>query len=112
MKTQFTLECRVLLASLPPMTGDAARLGFRLSQAVDLLESAQTPILDHIRKVESDHFRTVTDTGSNANARVIWNALRRSVGLERISLNDLPYYDHKAKAYVMPPKSNLLTRAE
>ena len=39
MQTQFTTECRTLLNSLPSCVGDMARLGHRLSQAIDIIEA-------------------------------------------------------------------------
>jgi len=39
MKNAFVDDCRTLLNSLPPLTGDAARLAHRLSEAVDRLEA-------------------------------------------------------------------------
>lgn len=35
---KFITDSRTLLSSLPPLTGNAARLGHRLSQAIDLIE--------------------------------------------------------------------------
>jgi hypothetical protein len=39
MDTTFTDDCKELLNSLPPATGDTARLAHRLSEAVTRLES-------------------------------------------------------------------------
>jgi hypothetical protein len=36
---KFLTDSRTLLNSLPTLTGDAARLGHRLSQALDLIEA-------------------------------------------------------------------------
>lgn len=39
MENTFISDCKTLLNSLPPLTGDAARLAHRLSQAVERLEA-------------------------------------------------------------------------
>ncbi len=61
-------------------------------------------------KVESAHFRTVTDTGANPNAMVIWNALRRAAGLPGLSKDDLPAHDETRDQYVCPEGSRLLVK--
>ncbi len=85
-------------------------------QAARMIEREWEPtavtLLDCIAKVEADHFRTVTDTGSNPNAMVVWNALRRAAGLPGLSKDDLPAYDAERKAYVCPEGSRLLVKPE
>ncbi len=58
--------------------------------------------------VESAHFRTVTDTGSNPAALTVWNTLRAQYGLPALSVADLPGWNTDMKAYVKPEGSNLL----
>lgn len=58
--------------------------------------------------VENAHFRTNKDTGANPNALLVWNALRRQLGLPWLSLDDLPKYDAERKGYFAPDDSKLL----
>lgn len=54
---------------------------------------------DFIKRVESAHFRTNEDTGANLNAILIWNMVRRHVGLPRIDIDDLPAYCETHEKY-------------
>jgi hypothetical protein len=48
--------------------------------------------LDFIKEVEKHHFRSAGDTGAHPNAMMIWNIVRRHVGLPRLTEEDLPRY--------------------
>jgi hypothetical protein len=48
--------------------------------------------VEFIKQVEAAHFRTVQDTGANHNALLIWNCVRKHVGLPALTLDDLPRY--------------------
>jgi hypothetical protein len=48
--------------------------------------------IEFIKEVESRDFRSVSDTGANANALYVWNQVREHVGLPRLKLTDLPQY--------------------
>lgn len=54
--------------------------------------SAEPSIRTVIAEVERAHFRTVDDTGAHPNAMLVWNAVRRHAGLNRVTLADLPAY--------------------
>ncbi len=63
-----------------------------------------------MRDIEASHFRTEHDTGANDCALLIWNALRRRVGLPWLEKKHLPAWD--GTRYAMPEVSNLLPPAE
>ncbi len=73
-------------------------------------QPSSVSLLDCIAKVEADHFRTVTDTGSNPCAMVVWNALRRHAGLPGLSKDDLPAFDETRGQYLQPEGSRLLVK--
>lgn len=58
--------------------------------------NTKEPITAHIldrqfvAQVEAAHFRTAADTGANHNALMIWNIVRRHVGLPELTPEDLP----------------------
>lgn len=66
-------------------------------------------ILSIVRTVETDHFRTVHDTGAAPQAMTIWNSLRYGLGLPYISNDDLASWDEEKRRYIMPADSKLLT---
>ncbi len=90
----------------------SALLADQTSAAQVIAACVRVDLLDLIRKVEADMFRTVTDTGANLNALCVWNTLRRHAGLPRLTKDDLPAYDAERKGYVMPPDSKLLTNTK
>lgn len=47
---------------------------------------------DFVKEVERHHFRTEHDTGANLNAMLVWNIVRKHVGLPPLSKKDLPRY--------------------
>lgn len=52
-----------------------------------------------INEVEKAHFRTNQDTGANLNALLIWNLVRKHVGLPRLEVDDLPAYCEAHETY-------------
>lgn len=48
--------------------------------------------LDFVKMVEAYHFRSTGDTGAHPNAMMIWNIVRRHVGLPRLTEEDLPRF--------------------
>lgn len=54
---------------------------------------------EFIKHVESTQFRTNTDTGANECALLVWNMVRKHVGLPRLDKNDLPAYCVVHKEY-------------
>ncbi len=83
---------------------------FEHSAAAVITRHREAAIAELIAKVEADHFRTVTDTGANPNAMVVWNALRRAAGLPGLSKDDLPAHDETRDQYVCPKGSRLLVK--
>lgn len=69
-------------------------------------------LLAILKEVEAAHFRTVHDTGAHPNANIVWNALRRRLGLPYINREDLPVWDAERNGYYMPENSKLLTAPE
>lgn len=45
-----------------------------------------------IANVEKDYFRTDCDVGANSSVMLIWNQVRRHVGLDELKVEDLPAY--------------------
>ena len=63
-------------------------------------------ILEAMKKVEENHFRTIHDTGANDHAMLVWNALRAELKLPRLSRDDLSFWN--GEKYETPANSNLL----
>lgn len=69
MKTTFISDSRELIDSLPTLTGDAARLALRLSQALDVLDIVPSNVIpvyvrnvygnEHIYVADADKARTL-----------------------------------------------------
>lgn len=81
-------------------------------QPAEKAQSAGTAgesLISMIERVERDHFRTVSDTGANRCALLVWNIVRQFAGLPRIWTEDLPKYDKEKNRYLMPEGSKLLT---
>lgn len=51
--------------------------------------------LEMVMKIESNYFRTQSDTGAGENALLIWNRVRKKIGLEPLTMQDLPAWDGK-----------------
>lgn len=47
---------------------------------------------EFVQKVENNYFRTFDDVGATPNAMLIWNQVRKHIGLKPININDLPAY--------------------
>jgi hypothetical protein len=73
---------------------------------------ANKKLLAVMEEIEKEHFRTVEDTGANPCALLVWNALRRRVGLPSVWKEDLASYDDVKGEYVMPKDSKLLTNKQ
>lgn len=52
-----------------------------------------------VQEVEKAHFRTAGDTGANPNALLIWNCVRRHLGLKELTKEELPAYCMTHKCY-------------
>jgi hypothetical protein len=78
------------------------------SEACDVIQTP-TPgssLWNVLAEVEAAHFRTINDTGAADQARVVWNALRRRLGLPEVGKYHLPQWD--GEKYAMPADSALL----
>lgn len=75
MKTTFISDSRELIDSLPTLTGDAARLALRLSQALDVLDIVPSNVIpvyvrsvygnEHIYVADSDKARALASLTSS-----------------------------------------------
>ncbi len=54
---------------------------------------------EFVQKIESQYFRTDKDTGAGLNTILVWNQVRRHVGLEGITWEDLPAWCQTHKKY-------------
>jgi hypothetical protein len=52
-----------------------------------------------VKSVEEAHFRTVHDTGAHPNALMVWNIVRKHVGMPAIELKDFPAWCETHKRY-------------
>ena len=76
------------------------------SEACDQNPVPGSPLWNVLAEVEAAHFRTINDTGAADQARVVWNALRRRLGLPEVGKYHLPQWD--GEKYAMPADSALL----
>ena len=66
----------------------------------EVIQSAVNEVLYTIvTDIESSHFRTEHDTGANPNALLVWNWVRRWVGLPYIDRNSLRKYCKACDTY-------------
>lgn len=65
-------------------------------------------LFNALNRVEEAHFRTTSDTGANSCAMVVWNSLRRALGLPAISISDLKTYNIDTHLYETPIDSKLM----
>lgn len=78
----------------------------KLQTEIDALKNKVT-LIDFIKEVEENHFRTNLDTGANWGAMFILNCARIKAKLHNISEGDLPKWDAEKNEYVMPVDSFL-----
>ncbi len=63
------------------------------------MKNKQILDLAFVEEVEASQFRTDTDTGANECALLIWNMVRKHVGLPRLDKDDLPAFCSTHKKY-------------
>lgn len=87
-------------------TNYVSRSAYYKQQAAE--QQVAPDVIRAMRDVEARHFRTVTDTGTNDCAMIVWNTLRAILGMPTLSASDFPLWNSTVGAYVRPPDSNLL----
>lgn len=67
--------------------------------------------LEFVEQIEKAHFRTRNDTGANLNALLIWNCVRKHVGLKPLTVEDLPAFcDTHNTVHIIRPDYNCKMR--